>query len=89
MLGPVTASYYALHGGGACGVGDVQSGYRFASLFLPCGAMIKVCHGAACVNAQMADRGPYVGGRTFDLNENLRAALGCPGLCLVTYRRLA
>ena len=31
------ASWYAEHGTGACGVGDVQSGYRFASLFLRCG----------------------------------------------------
>ena len=88
MLGPVLASYYTDGGGGACQIADVQSGYRFASLFLPCGQMIRMCHGANCVDAQMSDHGPYVEGRTFDLNDNLRAALACGGLCYVTWRRL-
>lgn len=81
-------SYYTDGGGGACQIGDVQSGYRFASLFLPCGAMVRMCHGSSCVNAMMSDHGPYVGGRLFDLNANLRAALGCGGLCYVRWRRL-
>jgi rare lipoprotein A len=85
MNGPVTASWYGLGGSGACGV-DVQSGLRFASLFLPCGEVIRMCHGSACVQAEMADRGPYVGGRAFDLNANLRDALGCGDLCEVTWR---
>lgn len=87
MYGPVLASWYALYGSGACGIGDVQSGYRFASLILPCGEVITMCHGARCVDAMSSDRGPYVGGRTFDLNMNLKAALGCPDLCLVRWRR--
>ena len=81
-------SYYTDGGGGACAIGDVQSGYRFASLFLPCGAMVRMCHGSNCVDAMMSDHGPYVGGRTFDLNDNLRAALGCGGLCEIRWRRL-
>lgn len=88
MNGPVLASYYTDGGGGACGMGDVQSGYRFASLFLACGTVIRMCHGSSCVDAMMSDHGPYVGGRTFDLNDNLRAALGCGGLCYVTWRSL-
>ena len=88
MNGPVLASYYTDGGGGACNIGDVQSGYRFASLFLACGTVIRMCHGASCVNAMMSDHGPYVGGRTFDLNANLRAALACDGLCYVTWRPL-
>jgi hypothetical protein len=88
MNGPVLASYYSDGGGGACGMGDVQSGYRFASLFLGCGQMIRMCHGSSCVDAMMSDHGPYVGGRSFDLNVNLRAALGCGGLCYVTWRPL-
>jgi hypothetical protein len=79
------ASYYALHGGGACGVGDVQSGYRFASLIYGCGTRVQMCR-SSCVTATMSDRGPYVGGRTFDLNVNLKNALGCPDLCVVRYR---
>lgn len=88
MNGPVVASYYTIDGTGACGVGSVQSGYRFASLILPCGARVQMCNRARCVSAVMSDHGPYVGGRTFDLNANLRSALGCGGLCYVTWRRL-
>lgn len=80
------ASWYALHGTGACGVGDVQGGYRFASLFLRCGTRIRICHGSRCVVAAMSDHGPYVGGRTFDLNRNLRGVLACSDLCWVRWR---
>jgi hypothetical protein len=79
------ASWYALHGGGACGVDDVQSGYRFASLILACGQRIRICH-RGCVTATMADHGPYVSSRTFDLNVNLRDALACSDLCSVRWR---
>jgi len=81
------ASYYTLHGGGACGVGDVQSGYRFASLILPCGARVRFCK-RRCVTATMSDHGPYVNGRTFDLNVNLKYAIGCEPLCYLKWRRL-
>jgi hypothetical protein len=82
------ASWYAEHGTGACGVGDVQSGYRFASLILPCGARVRFCHGStSCVTAVMSDHGPYVSGRTFDLNANLRDALSCSDLCWIKWRR--
>ena len=33
----------------------------------------------------MSDHGPYVTGRTFDLNNNLRLALGCAGVCWVRW----
>ena len=81
-------SYYTDGGGDACQIGDVHSSYRFASLFLPFGAMVRFCHGANCVDAQSSDRGPYVAGRLFDFNANLRAALGCGGLWWVRWRRL-
>jgi hypothetical protein len=79
------ASYYTLHGGGACGVGDVQNGYRFASLILRCGTRVQFCY-RRCVTAIMSDHGPYVGGRTFDLNVNLKYGLNCPDLCSVRWR---
>jgi rare lipoprotein A (peptidoglycan hydrolase) len=79
------ASYYDLSGDGACGA-PAQSGYSFASLILPCGARIVICNGSTCVTATMNDHGPYVAGRTFDLNVNLKDALGCGGLCEVTWR---
>lgn len=79
------ASYYTDHGTGACGVGDVQSGYRFASLFLRCGTAVVFCF-RSCVTAIMSDHGPYVAGRTFDLNANLKYATGCSDLCSVRWR---
>jgi hypothetical protein len=79
------ASWYAEHGTGARGVGDVQSGLRFASLFLSCGTRIRFRHGASTVTATMSDRGPYVAGRTFDLNAALKAALACSDLCVVKW----
>jgi hypothetical protein len=85
-LQTAVASWYAEHGAGACGLGpDVQSGYRFASLILRCGTQIRICY-RGCVVATMADHGPYVSGRTFDLNVGLRAAIGCPDLCVVRWR---
>ena len=81
------ASWYSDHGGGACGVGDVQSGYRFASLFLRCGSRVRFCHNGSCVNAVMSDHGPYISGRLFDLNANLKYALRCSDLCTVRWRR--
>lgn len=84
-LRPALASWYAEHGPGACGVDDVQSGYRFASLILRCGTRIRICR-AGCVTATMADHGPYIAGRTFDLNVNLRSAIGCGDLCSVRWR---
>ena len=82
------ASWYAEDGVGACDVGDgVQAGLRFASLILSCGTRIRICH-AGCVTATMSDHGPYITGRTFDLNVNLRDAIHCPDLCLVRWRRL-
>jgi hypothetical protein len=79
------ASYYTDHGTGACGVGDVQSGYRFASLFLRCGTVVRFCFNG-CVDAIMSDHGPYVAGRTFDLNANLKYGIGCSDLCSVRWR---
>lgn len=79
------ASWYAEHGVGACGLGpDVQSGYRFASLILRCGTRVRFCR-ARCIDAIMADHGPYVSGRTFDLNRALSVVLDCPGVCSVRW----
>jgi hypothetical protein len=80
------ASWYADSGPGACGWG-AQVGLRFASLFLTCGTHVEFCY-AGCAVGEMADHGPYVTGRTFDLNENLRAAINCTDLCPVRWRVL-
>lgn len=81
------ASWYDDHGIGACDlVSDVQSGYRFASLFLRCGTRVQFCHDGSCVTGIMSDHGPYISGRLFDLNVNLRNTLRCGGLCPVRWR---
>jgi len=85
-MSSAVASYYDLGGSGSCGV-EAQAGLRFASLFLPCGAQVRMCH-VGCVVATMADHGPYVVGRLFDLNVNLRDAIGCSDLCDVRWRRV-
>ena len=41
--------------------------------------------GGRTVVATVDDRGPYVGGRTFDLNQNTAAALGFAGVGTVGY----
>jgi hypothetical protein len=84
------ASWYAEHGPGACGLGpDVQSGYRFASLILRCGTRVRFCRAGRCADAIMADHGPYVAGRTFDLNRALSVVLDCPGVCTVRWAVLS
>ena len=83
-----TASYYTLGGTGSCGR-PAQIGRSFASLFLPCGAQVEFCYGPTCAVGTMDDAGPYVVGRLFDLNVNLRDALGCPSLCVVRWRRMS
>jgi hypothetical protein len=83
-MSTAVASWYDQSGIGACGT-DAQTGLRFASLILACGQRIRICH-AGCVTATMADHGPYVAGRTFDLNVNLRNAIGCGDLCTVRWR---
>ena len=82
------ASYYDIDGTGACGVGSVQTGYRFANLSLTCGTRVRFCYRGRCATGTMSDHGPYIAGRLFDLNVNLKNALGCPGLCYLRYRIL-
>ena len=36
---------------------------------LPCGSRLTLRHGARTVRVRVIDRGPYVGGREFDLTE--------------------
>ena len=80
------ASWYDQGGVGACGT-DAQSGLGFASLFLACRTKVEFCY-RGCRVAVMDDRGPYVSGRSFDLNSNLRAAIACPDLCTVRWRAI-
>ena len=80
------ASWYYDGGNTGCGF---HASFGVATLVAPCGSRFRICNGSACIVATRDDSGPYVGGRTFDLNQTSRAALGCAGLCTVAWRRLA
>jgi hypothetical protein len=86
MSGPALASWY--YDGGTTGCG-FHTGYGVATLIAPCGSRIRICNGPACIVATRDDSGPYVAGRTFDLNPTSRTALGCAAVCTVTWRLLS
>lgn len=81
-----TASWYSSADSGgtpACGFGWLANGV--ANKTLPCGARVRMC-ASTCATATVADRGPFVAGRDFDLMPGLRDALGCGGICRVRWR---
>lgn len=73
------ASYYGpgLYGGAlACG-GRLSPGtIGVAHKSLPCGTKLTFRLGSRQVDARVVDRGPYVGGREFDLTAATKARLG-------------
>jgi Lytic transglycolase len=80
VLSPSTASWYDDAGNTACGF---HAYYGVANLSLPCGAHVTFSYGGRTVTATVDDRGPYVGGREWDLNQNTAAALGFAGVATV------
>jgi rare lipoprotein A (peptidoglycan hydrolase) len=75
-----TASWYEDAGNTACGF---HARYGVANLSLPCGTHVTFSYGGRTVTATVDDRGPYVGGREWDLNQNTAAALGFAGVATV------
>jgi rare lipoprotein A len=75
------ASYYGpgLYGGAlACG-GTLEPGtLGVAHMTLPCGTRVRLLYRGRAVTVRVIDRGPYVGGRDFDLTEATRARLRFP-----------
>lgn len=71
------ASWYNDGGSTACGF---HATYGVANRSLPCGTKVTFRNGGRAVNAVVDDRGPYVGGREWDLNQNTAAALGFGGV---------
>jgi hypothetical protein len=70
------ASWYSDAGNTACGF---HAYYGVANKSLPCGTKVVFRNGSREVTATVDDRGPFVGGRTWDLNQNTAAALGFGG----------
>jgi rare lipoprotein A len=71
------ASWYDDSGSTACGF---HAGLGVANRSLPCGTKVRFHYGGRSVTAVVDDRGPYVGGREWDLNQNTAAALGFAGV---------
>ena len=87
---PAAASYYGpgLYGGAlACG-GTLQPGtLGVAHKWLPCGTRVRLRYRGRSVTVPVVDRGPYVGGRDFDLTEATKERLHFPDLGVVLSSR--
>jgi rare lipoprotein A (peptidoglycan hydrolase) len=77
VYGESVASWYDDAGSTACGF---HAGLGVANRTLPCGTRVRFRYGGRSVTAVVDDRGPYVGGRDWDLNQNTAAALGFAGV---------
>lgn len=71
------ASWYSDGGATACGF---HATYGVANLSLPCGTKVTFLYHGRKVTATVDDRGPYVSGREWDLNQNTAGALNFGGL---------
>lgn len=74
---PTVASWYEDGGTTACGF---HAGLGVANRTLPCGTRVRLRYGGREVTAVVDDRGPFVGGRDWDLNQSTAAALGFAGV---------
>jgi hypothetical protein len=74
------ASWYDDAGTTACGF---HAYHGVANLSLPCGTKVSFAYRGRTVEAVVDDRGPYVAGRTWDLNQNTASALGMVGVATV------
>ncbi len=79
-LEPTVASWYYDAGNTACGF---HAYYGVASKTLPCGTHVTFEYGGRSVVATVDDRGPYIYGRSYDLNQNLSSRLGMSGVATV------
>jgi hypothetical protein len=84
LMQSALASWYDDAGSTASGA---HYPYGFAALIFGSqwGKKVLFCY-RRCATGTLDDHGPYVGGRTFDLNPALKAALGCPDLCWLRWR---
>jgi rare lipoprotein A len=71
------ASWYTDGGGTACGF---HAYFGVAHKSLPCGTKVTFHYGGHTVTAVVDDRGPFVGGREWDLNQNTAGALEFGGV---------
>jgi rare lipoprotein A len=76
------ASWYEDAGQTACGF---HATYGVANVSLACGTRVTFSYHGRTVTAVVDDRGPYVAGRTWDLDQNTAAALSFSGVATVYY----
>jgi rare lipoprotein A (peptidoglycan hydrolase) len=69
----------------ACGQTLEPGTVGVAHKVLACGTRIRLCV-RRCIVAPVIDRGPYVGGRTFDLTAPVKDAVGMAGVATVRYQ---
>jgi rare lipoprotein A len=75
------ASRYDLYGGAlACGGSLGADSMVVAHRSLPCGTKVRIRYRGHAVTATVRDRGPYVGGREFDLAGAVARRLGFDGV---------
>jgi rare lipoprotein A (peptidoglycan hydrolase) len=82
-----TASMYRLTGNRmACG--GMMDVYQLgvAHKTLPCGTTIQIRYGGESETVQVVDRGPYVGGREFDLTAETARRLDFSGVHEIRWR---
>jgi rare lipoprotein A len=81
---PSVASWYALYGGAlACGGTLGYDTLGVANKSLPCGTKVTLRYRGREVTVPVVDRGPYVGGREWDLTGATARALGFDGVGVV------
>jgi rare lipoprotein A len=76
---PASASWYGpgLYGNStACGQTLSPSTLGVAHRSMPCGTKLTLRHGGRSVNVRVIDRGPFAGGREFDLTGATKNRLG-------------
>ena len=70
----------------ACGQVYTPEILGVAHLSLPCGTLVTLANGAREITVPVIDRGPYVAGRSIDLSNATKLALGCGDLCTLRMR---
>jgi rare lipoprotein A (peptidoglycan hydrolase) len=70
----------------ACGQVYTPAIIGVAHRTLRCGTMLVLEYRGRTMTVPVIDRGPYIAGRTLDLSNATRLAMGCPDLCTLSMR---
>lgn len=65
----------------ACGQLYTPEIVGVAHTALPCGTLLTLTYGGQELTVAVIDRGPFIAGRTIDLSNATKLALGCTDLC--------